>query len=105
VDKPFTTDRLFETYAEPEKIVMGLAMRCRLCEFPSCTKRKAADIRGIMRRVAVGNFLGARKCWNQCPVDDAALAQFEADCICAREDGQAVEIRQVIAYINNEVHA
>jgi len=99
VEKPFTADRLFETFSEPEREVMRLAMRCRFCEFPACTKKKATDIRGIMRRVAVGNFSGARKAWDQCPVDDDILNQFEENCICSIQDGHSVEIKRVIAYI------
>ncbi|NMB67257.1 MAG: NAD(P)-binding protein [Chloroflexi bacterium] len=102
VEKPFTADRLFEGSGEREKTVMRMAMRCRFCEFPSCTRLKSTDVRGIMRRVAAGNFAGARKCWEQRPVDEAALVQFESDCICGREGGRAVEIRQVIAYLNEE---
>lgn len=102
VEKPFTADRLFEGCGERERAVMRMAMRCRFCEFPSCTRLISTDVRGIMRRVAVGNFAGARKRWQQRPVDEAALAQFEANCICAREEGRAVEIRQVIAYLNEE---
>lgn len=102
VEHPFTSDRLFETASAREQAVMRQAMRCRLCEFPSCTKQKPTDVRGIMRRVAAGNFAGARKRWLEDPADAAALKQFEANCICAREDGQAVEIQQVIAFINEE---
>jgi len=45
VEKPFTSDRLFEAFDEPTRTVMGKAMRCRLCAHPSCTVQ--TDIRGI----------------------------------------------------------
>ncbi len=101
VDKPFTADRLYDGYAEADREVMLKAMRCRLCEHPTCTHD--ADIRGIMRRVAVGNFAGARKCCLQNPQDTGKLEQYEANCICACENNGAVKIREVIAYIS-EVH-
>jgi len=100
VDKPFTVDKLFEMHDERQKAVMNLAMHCRFCEFPSCTKLKSTDVRGIMRRVAASNFSGARKCWNKVPVDAASLTQFEVDCVWANEGEKAVEISQVIAYLN-----
>jgi prolycopene isomerase len=100
MDKPFTPDRLFEGYAEPEKQVMHASMHCRLCEYPSCTKGNGSDIRGIMRRVSAGNFTGARKVWLKHPVDPAGLAQYEADCIWAKEGGQPVAIRQVINFLD-----
>lgn len=103
VDKPFTSDRLFEAYDEPTRTVMHLARRCRLCEHPSCTSGKPTDIRGIMRRVTAGNFAGAMKCWRQAPADPSALAGYEADCICTREDGDAVQIREVIRFLSEQI--
>jgi len=104
VDKPFTSDRLYETYDEPERTIMRHALRCRLCEHPSCTHGDPTDIRGIMRRVAVGNWVGAKKRWIEAPVDSATLERYEANCICARENGDAVPIREVVACIS-EVNA
>jgi len=74
-------------------------MGCRLCEHPSCTKDDSADIRGIMRRTAVGNFKGAKKRWAESPADLSKLQQFEACCICGVENGDAVKIRDVVAFI------
>lgn len=104
VDKPFTSDRLYDTCDEPERTIMRHALRCRLCEHPSCTHGEPTDIRGIMRRVAVGNWAGAKKRWITAPVDPATLERYQANCICAREDGEAVPISEVVAYIT-EVNA
>ncbi|MHC1720145.1 MAG: phytoene desaturase family protein [Clostridiaceae bacterium] len=99
VDKPFTSDRLHEAHDEKERKVMREAMRCRLCEHPSCTKDDSTDIRGIMRRTAVGNFKGAKKRWAQAPANLSKLQQFETSCIRAVENGDAVKIRDVVAFI------
>lgn len=99
VDKPFTKDRLFKSYDEPTKKAMKFSMRCRLCEHPLCTMGEKTDIRGIMRRVSVGNFMGAWKCWLKAPVDQFALSQFEDACICANEDEGPVAMRKVIGYL------
>jgi len=99
VDKPFMQDRLFETYTYQERIVMKQALRCRLCEHPFCTKGAVTDIRGIMRRVSVGNFVGAIKCWHMAEADQAALEWFEHNCICGGDNGGAVEIRKIISYL------
>jgi prolycopene isomerase len=98
VDKPFTADRLYEGYDEAARDVMRKAMRCRLCERPTCTTE--TDIRGIMRRAAVGNFIGAKKCWLHNLRDAQELEQYETDCICAAENKAAVEIREVVKYIS-----
>jgi prolycopene isomerase len=100
VDKPFTADQLYKGYDKAAKRVMGSALRCRLCEHPSCTRGAATDIRGVMRRVAVGNFVGAKKCYLAAPVDEDTLIEYEARCICQREDGRAVAIRDVIEYLD-----
>ena len=100
VQKPFTKDLMYQTYPEREKAVMNEAMRCRLCEKPSCTEGEKTDIRGIMRRVAVGNFAGARKRWLEMPADQAALARYETNCVCSHESGEAVRIKDMIAYIS-----
>lgn len=99
IEKPFTAERLYENYGEIEKSVMTEAMRCRLCEHPSCTRGHHTDIRGIMRRIAVGNFAGAKKRWLESPTDAHMLEQFEARCICSLENGQAVKIRDAVAFI------
>lgn len=99
VEKPFTADQLYETHPEGDRNVMKKALRCRLCERPSCTPRGSTDIRGIMRRVAVGNFTGAKKCWLQATVDMATLERYENNCIYALENETAIPIREIVSYI------
>ncbi len=99
VEKPFTTGKLFEGASVEDKAIMRSAMCCRFCEYPSCTRLEPTDIRGIMRRVAVGNFVGARKAWAKAPVATAKLAEYEANCIRGREEDAPVEIKKVIAYL------
>ena len=99
VDKPFTAERLYEAYDQEQRTVMREALRCRFCERPGCTNDQATDVRGIMRRVAVGNFTGAKKRWGESPADPAALEQYEQRCIWAAEDGAAVKIRDVVAFL------
>lgn len=99
VSKPFTKDRLFADYDEEERQVMIKAMRCRLCEQPTCVKDRSVDVRGIMRRTAVGNFVGAKKCWLKAPSDQEKLVQFESNCIWNLEGEEAVHIQEVISYL------
>jgi len=99
VEKPFTAEMLFVGANKADKAIMRSAMRCRFCEYPSCTRLETTDIRGVMRRVAVGNFTGARKAWAKAPVDEAKLAEYEANCICGREEDAPVEISKVIAFL------
>ena len=98
VDKPFTNDQLFSNYDEKTRIIMKKAMRCRLCEHPSCSRD--LDVRGIMRRTAVGNFSGANKIWLNNKTDAESMEKYENNCICKHEEGNPVEIRDVIKYIS-----
>jgi len=97
VEKPFTADRLFADYDESTRAVMKKAMQCRLCEHPTCSQK--TDIRGIMRRVSVGNFAGAKKLWLQNQLDEAQLEKCRRACRRALEGGQAVDIQDVIAFL------
>jgi len=99
VEKPFTAEMLFVGANKADKAIMRSAMHCRFCEYPSCTRLEPTDIRGVMRRVAVGNFTGARKAWAKAPVDAAKLVEYEANCICGRDEDSPVEISKVIAYL------
>ncbi len=101
VPKPFTEDRLYDGYEGAQREVMRKAMRCRFCEHPACTAQ--VDIRGIMRRVAVGNFAGAKKCWLQGPAAVEEQEKFEARCICGANGGDAVEIRAVVKYLDEVI--
>lgn len=63
LEKPVTKNMLYATYIKEEKDIMHKALSCRLCEQPTCTRPTTMDVRGIMRRVAVGNYKGAYKAW------------------------------------------
>ncbi len=102
IDKPVTRDKLFSEYPEDVKQIMHEAMRCRYCEHPACTKKELTNIRGIMRRVSVGNFVGAKKCWQKNPVSTSKLEEYEKNCICFQQEGKAVAIKKVITYFNEE---
>ncbi len=94
---PFTAGQLYADEPEPRRSIMRAAMRCRFCEHPSCCGQSDVDIPGILRRVAVGNFVGAIKRLNECPVEKKQLTDYETRCICARDvGGEAVDISRVI---------
>ena len=99
VEKPCTDHMLYDTYSQSEQKIMRLARQCRFCERPKCTNGGPTDVRGIMRRVAVGNLVGAKKAWLGAPVDRDTLATLEKNCICTVEEGKSVAIREVIAFL------
>jgi prolycopene isomerase len=97
VEHPFTADQLNANVDDRTREVMKKAMQCRFCENPTCTLD--CDIRGIMRRVAVGNVIGAKRVWEKNPTDAKTLALYESECICSADNGSAVKIREVIQFI------
>jgi hypothetical protein len=52
-----------------------------------------------MRRVAVGNVIGAKRVWEKNPTDSETLARYESGCICNIGESSAVEIRAVVQYL------
>lgn len=99
VNKPFTQDQLYDTYPADQRAVMRQARRCRMCEKPVCAHVDKLDVRGIMRRVAVGNFVGALKRWQQQSVEKDKLIEFEANCILGIEGEEPVAVREVLDYL------
>ena len=60
--RPFTSSQIKIGKNEEEDKIAKLALECQFCENPSCQKvcKHNVPIRDINRRVAVGNFYGAK---------------------------------------------
>jgi len=103
VDKSFRAESLYERYPEEMRAIMREASRCQYCENPQCSTNTDCDIRGIMRRVTVGNIAGAEKLAKQFfttgRLSKASLAECEKRCVLNKEVGSSVEIQTVINYI------
>jgi prolycopene isomerase len=103
VAKPFRAESLYEGYSEEMRIIMREAYRCQYCENPQCSTNTAWDIRGVMRRVTVGNFVGAEKLAKQFLTTDrlskTSLTECEKRCVLNENSGLPVKIQTVIDYI------
>ena len=103
VAKPFRAGSLYEEYPSETRAIMCEAYRCQYCEEPQCSRDTAWDIRGIMRRVAVGNFVGAEKLAGQLltakGLKKASLAECEKRCVLNTDAGSPVAIRTVVNHI------
>ena len=106
VDKPFRAESLYEGYPEETRAIMREASRCQYCEEPQCSTNTDWDIRGIMRRVTVGNLTGAAKVARQCLARDglrkSSLTECEKRCVLNKDVGSPVGIQTVINYITAE---
>lgn len=100
VDKPFTPADLYSGYPEETRAVMRKASACQYCEHPGCSKDISLDIRGIMRRVTVGNFAGAKKLADKYLQDtgqqEFCLSACEEGCVQKAKTGKSVEIQTVV---------
>ncbi len=99
VAKPFPKEKLYASYPAEQKKIMLMARECQLCESPDCMKKITLDIRGIMRRVSVGNFLGAKKLCAGSLLDEQELASCQNSCIQNTKFGKPIEIVNVISYL------
>ncbi len=65
-------------YNESAIRLMTTADKCLFCEHPSCCQKELLDIPGIMRRVACGNLIGAKKELER--FDGELSTDFVAEC-------------------------
>lgn len=100
VKKPVHKEDLYKTYEDNDREVMKMASRCQYCENPGCSQENNIDIRGIMRRVTVGNFHGAKKIANKISLEDKEiLKKAESSCILKKNENFPVEIEKIIKYL------
>jgi prolycopene isomerase len=99
---PYTADQLYDDEPEPRRSIMRAAMRCRFCENPTCCGKNGTDIPGILRRVAVGNFAGAKKRLGEHPASGETLELYESRCIRKLEGGTGVTIKHIIESLTEE---
>jgi len=103
VAKPFRAESLYEGYPEEMRTIMREASRCQYCENPHCSANTNFDIRGVMRRVTVGNFVGAKKLARQffttAGMSKTPLTECEKRCALNENSGSPVKIQMVIDYI------
>ena len=76
-------------------VLAMLSGRCEYCERPACMAGIGLDIRGINRRLAVGNVCGAHKLAKASLADDDAFEAAEKRCILGRRGGP-VEIKRIV---------
>jgi prolycopene isomerase len=103
IDKPVTANKLFGDCAQEEKEVIRLASACLFCEKPDCMLKFDLDIRGIMRRVAVGNFYGAAGIVNKYSgeniIHDSEIRASENNCVKFKKSGKSVQIETVLGFL------
>jgi prolycopene isomerase len=102
-DKPVTVEKLFSGSTLEEKEIIRMAAECLFCEKPDCMLKIDLDIRGIMRRVAVGNFHGAIGIMSKYSRGKAIpypeIMTSENNCVKFKKSGMPVEIEKILRFL------
>lgn len=100
--KPVRKEDLYQNNSIEEKDIMFKALKCRLCENPTCTRVTNLDVRGIMRRTAVSNYQGAYNVWKKANIENMNdLKEFESTCIFSLEKKDPVAIEEIIRFLKD----
>jgi len=102
LEPPVEKNWMQNYYSKSDIHLMSLANKCLFCEHPSCCRKQTLDIPGIMRRVACGNYIGAKKVLAAFEVDLNAefIAECERKCIQNVKGNDGVLIWQVLERIS-----
>ncbi len=90
---PYTADQLYASDDERTRSVKLKARRCQICEHPTCCQTSSLDVPSLMRRVMVGNLVGAKRLLEASDEEDFQGLQSH----CIREE--AVDIQSVCSFL------
>ncbi len=99
INPPYTREQLYGDMRFTENKLKAKASHCLFCKDPHCSKD--FDIRGIMRRLMVGNVVGAKALVEKQEATEKTLLTCEKLCIQNEQGGEPVAIREVFAYLRN----
>ena len=103
IDKPITADKINVGNTLDEKKISILASQCQYCEDPTCEKKcpNMIPIRDINRRLAVGNYYGAKTLIKECI--DKCESCYSVDCekYCIKNVYRSsVQIKDIMELLN-----
>ncbi len=99
IDPPYSREQLFGDKRITENKIREKASHCLFCEKPQCSRE--LDIRGVMRRLMVGNLVGAKRIEEKQQSTPEALEKCEKLCMQNEQSGEPVAIREVFAYLQD----
>jgi prolycopene isomerase len=102
IDPPYTREQLFADKTDEETVIREKADHCLFCEHPECSSE--LDIRGVMRRVMIGNFVGAKRIVESQKSTAEILEKCETLCIQNEQSGSPVAIGEIFSHLLNRNH-
>jgi prolycopene isomerase len=103
VAHPVTKEILRQNIPALESEIMDLCSKCQFCDNAACMENISLDIRGILRRGAVGNFHGARKIINSSEYSFTDIETVDRKCGRLQFDSSPVPIGKVISMLTQDV--
>ena len=102
VQPPVEKNWIRKMYPCYDALMMEQAGRCLFCNNPKCCQKDILDIPGILRRVACGNFVGAKGIMDKCftPLTDEFIRECQQRCVQFDSHGSKVEIEYVLKELN-----
>lgn len=105
VERPVTAAKLNLSELGEVRQLMKKAAKCQYCERPMCMTYTELDICGIMRRVSVGNIIGAKRITDEFskknPACQSQLLNSQDRCIQNTTLNQPVEIKIIFDTLRN----
>ena len=103
IEPPVDKDLMQNYYSKFDLHLMSLANKCLFCEHPSCCQKQTLDIPGIMRRVACGNFIGAKKVLHsfERELSTNFVTECEEKCIQNGNGNNGILIWQILEMLHN----
>lgn len=96
---PVTQADLYPDVPQEERPFFVEARRCQFCEHPRCL----SGVPDVLRRLAVGNVVGAHKAMQSLPEDGTTdIATAEARCLCRQEGGEAIAIGRLLDFVGRK---
>lgn len=102
---PHLPEERWQTLEEPLRTTVQEANRCLFCEHPTCADPRVFDVRGMNRRLVVGNIIGARRAVSailESNERQTISQQAEASCILHKQKKPPVSIQRIIDYLHSE---
>jgi prolycopene isomerase len=102
LDRPATFDDVLRGHTPEVREIMRLAGECEFCEDPLCQQGCPIDIRGILRRAAVGNLVGAKRLLGQAAdaCDACNPRECEKRCVRSHFATHPVQIARALELIS-----
>jgi prolycopene isomerase len=106
VPHPYRDEDRYKDDPEELRDIELKAARCQFCEHPTCESETSLDVPGFLRRVTVGNLVGARKLLALKAAlleeEPSQLRKAEQACLLTQRKEAPVALREVVNFVRKQ---